>query len=88
MVCLPTKITLLAVASANLLLSSSAAADTSIDYVDALSQSASLRGAVPDDSMYWSLLNAIETDELEEFDVSDLMVLVRTESGTQHMTFS
>ena len=81
MVCLPTKIPLLAVASANLLLSSSAAADTSIDYVDALSQSASLRGAVPDDSMHRSLLSVIETDELEEESVVSDLVLVRTESG-------
>jgi hypothetical protein len=74
---LPTKITLLAVASANLL---SAAADNSID-VDVLSQSASLRGAVPDDSMHRSLLSVIETDELEEESVVSDLVLVRTESG-------
>ena len=68
---LPTIVTLLAAASAIL---SAAAADISED-ADALSQSTSLRGAGSDAGIHQSLLEAIEADEIEEFDALGLTLV-------------
>jgi hypothetical protein len=76
---LPSIVTLLAAVSANL-----SAATAERNDADAPIQSVALRGS-GDASIYQSLLSAIEADELEEFESSE-MELVRMNCRTTYIT--